>query len=75
VLFGDKFIARFEPGWDKKTNTFIIKNWWWEPGVKCSQRMKEELNKCFKQFAEFLDAKVIKIEDSVIEISELEFLE
>jgi uncharacterized protein YcaQ len=60
VLYGDKFIARFEPGWDKKSRSIIIKNWWWEPGVKVNKMLKESLAKCFKDFEKFLDAESIR---------------
>lgn len=73
VLFGDAFIARFEPGWDKKANTLIIKNWWWEAGVKPGKQMKEELSRCFRQFAEFLDAEGIKVEERAEGIEELDW--
>ncbi len=75
VLYGDRFIARFEPGWDKNTKTLIIKNWWWELGVKKSNKLKEELFKCFKQFAEFLEAQDIRIEEKAAESNELGWLE
>lgn len=65
VLYGDRFIARFEPGREKKNGTMIIKNWWWEPGVKPVKAMKEELAVCFRQFLEFLGAQRIARSDSL----------
>lgn len=62
VLYGDRFAARFEPGWDKCTNTLIIKNWWWEPGVRQTAALKKELSRCFRSFAEYLNAEYIKAE-------------
>ena len=29
VLHGDRFVARFEPGRDKRSGALLIKNWWW----------------------------------------------
>lgn len=74
VLYGDKFIARFEPGWDKKTGTMIIKNWWWEPGVKPGKKLEEELSKCFKHFAEYLDAEIIRADENAIGLNGLGLL-
>ena len=74
VLYGDRFIARFEPGWDKNTRTLIVKNWWWEPEVKQSKRLKEELSKCFTQFSGFLEAEGIRIEVKAPESKDLSFL-
>lgn len=62
VLYGDRFIARFEPGWDSKDKSVLIKNWWWEPGVKPKKAMKNELTKCFRDFAGFLGAAQVKTE-------------
>ncbi len=54
VLYGDRFIARFEPGFDKKSKALMIKNWWWEAGVKPTKPMQRGLAKCFRLFAEYL---------------------
>lgn len=69
VLYGDRFVARFEPGFDKKAKTLAIKNWWWEKGVKPTKAMQRELAKCFRHFAYFLGAEKIlpgeQLENSV----------
>jgi uncharacterized protein YcaQ len=66
VLYGDRFIARFEPGFDKKTKTLVIKNWWWEAGVKPAKSMQRELAKCFRLFADYLGAvKVVISRDAL----------
>ena len=59
VLYGDRFIARFEPGYDKKSKTLVIKNWWWEKGLKPTKVMQRELANCFRRFAAYLGAKHI----------------
>ena len=50
VLYGDCFIARFEPGKDKNTGNLIIKNWWWESDVEKTPEMCDSLKNCFKRF-------------------------
>ncbi|MDP4093274.1 MAG: winged helix DNA-binding domain-containing protein [Bacillota bacterium] len=57
VMYKDKFVARFEPGTDKKTGSLIIKNWWWEPGTELSDDMFSALKACFKEFIGFLGLK------------------
>ncbi len=55
VLHNDKFIARFEPEFNKKKKELIIKNWWWEPDVNkndCINPVKE----CLNDFMEYLGA-------------------
>lgn len=59
VLYGDWFVARFEPGFDKKAKTLVIKNWWWEKDIKPTKAMQNELVKCFRRFAAFLSAEKI----------------
>jgi len=64
VLYGDRFVARFEPGFDKKTRTLVIKNWWWEKDIqnsksKPTKAMQRELTKCFRRFAAFLGAEKV----------------
>lgn len=58
VLYGDRFVARFEPVRDKEGNLFI-KNWWWEPGVKLAQGLKTAVGKCLEDFKAFLGAEAI----------------
>lgn len=57
VLYGDRFVARFEPGYDKKSKVLVIKNWWWETGVKPTKSMQLELTKCFRRFTGYLGAE------------------
>lgn len=60
ILYGDRFVARFEPKFNKNTGKLEIINWWWEPDVVVSQEMKYELSKCFKQFLYYLGATGIQ---------------
>jgi hypothetical protein len=54
ILYGDRFVARFEPGRDKKTGSLLIKKWWWEAGITPSKKMQADLRACFKQFQGYL---------------------
>ena len=60
VLYGDSFVARFEPKFNKKTGKLEMINWWWEPNVIISEEMKQGLIRCFKQFLNYLGATGIK---------------
>jgi uncharacterized protein YcaQ len=66
VLYGDIFVARFEPGRVKKEGSLIIKNWWWEPGITPSYEMMCELKRCFQNFIRFLGTKSICIEPEIV---------
>jgi uncharacterized protein len=66
VLYGDRFIARFEPGRDRKTGALIIKRWWWEPGTRQTKEMKHSLSECFGRFMAYLGTNDICIDSDVV---------
>jgi hypothetical protein len=74
VLYGDRFIARFEPGRDKTNGAFIIKKWWWEPDVTKSERMYFALSDCFKRFLTYLSANTLRIESKIVDQTGLGWL-
>ena len=63
VLYGDRFVARFEPRTDKKTNTLTIKNWWWEKGIRPTKTMKKAITICMRHFLQFANVRKIEIVD------------
>jgi uncharacterized protein YcaQ len=75
VLYGDRFIARIDPGFDKKACTLTIKNWWWENGIKPDQDMIEALIRCMKDFQNYLGAQGIKYSSGLPKSGHLEWLE
>jgi uncharacterized protein YcaQ len=60
VLYGDRFVARFEPG--KDDGVLVIKNWWWEPDVQPTDEMWAALRIAFQRFLDFLDVSSIRIQ-------------
>lgn len=60
VLYGDEFVARFEPRFNKKAGVLEILNWWWEPGVRGSQSMNTALAGAAKDFMDYLGAAEVK---------------
>jgi uncharacterized protein YcaQ len=62
ILYGDRFIARFEPGFDKKQGVLTVKNWWWEAGILPNKPMKAGLTECFQRFLEYLGAGSLAID-------------
>jgi uncharacterized protein YcaQ len=61
VLYGDQFVARFEPGKDKQNGAVLIKNWWWEPGVRQSDELRAALRSAFRRFINFLGADTMDV--------------
>ncbi len=65
VLYGDRFVARFDPALDRQTRTLTITNWWWEEGVQPDQAMQAALVTCFREFMRYLDASRIQLGEEV----------
>jgi uncharacterized protein YcaQ len=61
VIYGDRFIARFDPAFDKKTRELTITNWWWEEGVEPDEPMEAALVTGFRDFMLYLDTDQIKL--------------
>jgi len=57
VLYGDRFVARFEPSFDKRNRALIIKNWWWEPGAQLDDAMEAAIIKTMREFCGYLDVE------------------
>ncbi len=75
VLYGDRFVARFEPGRDKDNGTLLIKNWWWEADASLSKTMRLELTRCFRRFLRFLGTDRLQVERRVAGRTDLNWLE
>ncbi|WP_424358459.1 winged helix-turn-helix domain-containing protein [Methanocella sp. MCL-LM] len=55
VLYGERFVARFEPG-RGEDGALLIKNWWWEPEIEQTEELRSGLLACFCQFSDYLGA-------------------
>ncbi len=64
ILLGDTFIARFDPKFDRVSKTLLIKGWWWEKDYGFDQNTGSGLMTGFKEFARFLGAEQIQLEES-----------
>jgi uncharacterized protein YcaQ len=67
VLCGERFIARFEPGRDKKSGALVIKNWWWEKNIELTQDIQENLHSCFSDFLDYLGTTRLKINKRLVD--------
>jgi uncharacterized protein YcaQ len=74
ILYGDRFVARFEPGRDGKSGALIIKQWWWERGVDRLDAMHDELRHCFERFLSYLGADDLRIDGQAAEQAGLNWL-
>ncbi len=63
VLYGDRFVARFEPTLDRAQGALTIKGWWWEPEVEPTAEMRAAIRQAFRRFLRYLDAEQLEIDD------------
>ncbi len=74
VLYGDCFVARFEPGREKKNGALTIANWWWEEGVTPDDDMKRALHECFTRFLAYLGRDKLVVDDVAVARADLGWL-
>jgi uncharacterized protein len=62
LLYGESFIGRAEIIAERKTGTLVVKNIWYENGVKQTTQLRTALNSCFQKFAIFNGCETISAE-------------
>lgn len=65
VLYGDRFIARFDPAFNKKARILTIQDWWWEAGIKPDQSIARALLQAFSLFGTYLSAEKITLAEKL----------
>ncbi len=53
VLHGDRFIARIEPVCDRKSGTLVVKNLWWEEGIRPTAAMQRGIDDALERLRIF----------------------
>ncbi|MCL2060435.1 MAG: winged helix DNA-binding domain-containing protein [Oscillospiraceae bacterium] len=53
ILYGEQFIGRIEIVCERKDKRLVVKNIWYESGVKQTKKMQTAINSCIKRFAKF----------------------
>ena len=51
ILYGDRFVARFEPGRDRKARKLVVRKIWTEEGVRTSESMVEAVGVALRSLA------------------------
>ena len=74
VLFGDRFIGRLDPAFDKKTRVFTVNNWWWEDGFQPTGVSDQALKRCMVDFMTYLDAREVKYSKRLLKKGGLDWL-
>jgi uncharacterized protein YcaQ len=75
VLYGDRFVGRFHPAYDKKSGVLRIQNWWWERGVEVDQEMSIALGESMKDFLVYLAANDLEFTTDLLNVGGLDWLQ
>ena len=59
VIYGEKFIGRIESAVDRKTETLVVKNLWYEGNIRQTKKMRTAMEGAICRFAIFNDCKSI----------------
>lgn len=66
ILFGDRFVARFEPVRDRTNGNLIIQNWWWEPGIMQTKDMQAAVRDACLGLMKFNSCKKMEIREEIL---------
>ncbi|MBR4150837.1 MAG: winged helix DNA-binding domain-containing protein, partial [Firmicutes bacterium] len=53
MLYGEKLAGRVEAAADRKAGTLVIKNIWFEPGVRQTKKLDTAIDAAFRRLAKF----------------------
>ena len=60
ILYGDRFVGRIEAGADRKSATFVVRNIWYEDGVRPTKKLTRAIEGACRRLAKFNDCVQIK---------------
>ncbi|WP_334077866.1 winged helix-turn-helix domain-containing protein [Paenibacillus sanfengchensis] len=62
LLYGESLIGRAEVIAERKSGTLVVKNIWYENGIRLTKQLRTALNRCFQRFALFNGCETISTE-------------
>lgn len=65
LLYGDSFVGRVEAIAERRSKTLVIKNIWYEDGVKQTKKQSSAICGCLKRFAKFNECEEVSFKDCV----------
>ncbi|WP_052088266.1 winged helix-turn-helix domain-containing protein [Paenibacillus wynnii] len=74
LLYGDRFVGRFEPVTDKKSGILTIINWWWEPEESLTPDLTAALKEALISLARCVRANSVQFLPEVVTKSGLQEL-
>ena len=60
VLWGTDFIGRIEAAAIQKNDSLLVKNIWFEPGVRQTKKLRLSLNRTLRRFSSFNDCTTVE---------------
>ena len=61
ILWGEQFIGRIEAAANHKNKTLLVKNIWFEPGVRKTQRLRSAIDRTLNRFAKFNGCTAVEV--------------
>ena len=65
VLYGDRFVARCEPTFDREAGVLRMEGWWWEADVEPGGAMVGALAEALRDFMRYLGADSIRLSEDM----------
>lgn len=65
VLYGDRFVARWEPR--RRDGHLGVDGWWWEPGTRVTPEMSEAIGEAIQRFLRFLELEAVELDGKLDE--------
>ena len=59
MLYGEKMAGRIEAAADRKAETLVIKNIWYEPGIRQTKKLNAAVDAAIRRLAKFNDCRLI----------------
>ena len=59
MVYGEKMAGRIEAAADRKTETLVIKNIWFEPGIRQTKKLNAAVDAAIRRLAKFNDCRLV----------------
>ena len=57
ILLGERFIGRIDCSADRKNGILLVNGLWWEPGIRETKKLQNELERTLRRFCKFNDCQ------------------
>ena len=59
MIYGEKMAGRIEAAADRKAETLVVKNIWYEPGIRQTKKLNAAVDAAIRRLAKFNDCRLI----------------